>query len=98
MSTSIKTKDLVVVWRGLFKYPMVNSRWECSFPSEVYVKGVSMPLIDSSAYVGFCTSNPQQVIIFNFRLEIKLCGEGVSLNIPWKILDVKVLDHLGFMS
>jgi hypothetical protein len=61
-------------------------------------KVLSMPLIDSSAYVGFCTSNPQQVIIFNFRLEIKLYGEGVSLNIPWKILDVKVLDHLGFMS
>jgi hypothetical protein len=52
------------------------------------------PLTHLSAWVGFCTSISQQGGKFQLRLKRKKYLE-VSLNIQWKISDVKVLAHFG---
>jgi hypothetical protein len=45
--------------------------------------------------VGFFTSSPQHGVEYQLQLKELF---GVSLNIPWKISDCKVLAHFGFKS
>ena len=56
-------------------------------------------LTDWSVWVGFYTSSSQQGVKYQLDIWIFICG-GVSLLISYEkyIKDVKVLDHLGFLS
>jgi hypothetical protein len=56
-----------------------------------------IPLTDLSAWVGFCTSSPQQGLKCQLRSN-KIGGGGGFINIPCTISDGKVLAHLRFKS
>ena len=57
------------------------------------------PLTDLSAWVGFCTSSPQQCVKYQHWYLIFFYGGGALLISHEKyIKDGKVLAHLGFMS
>ena len=57
------------------------------------------PLIDLSAWVGFCTSSPQQGVKYQHWYLIFFLWRGALLISHEKyIKDGKVLDHLWFMS
>ena len=43
------------------------------------------PLTDLSAWVGFCTSSPQQGVKYQHWYLKKKLWSGISMNIPWKI-------------
>jgi hypothetical protein len=60
---------------------------------------LSGPFTDWSAWVRFCTSNPQQGVKYQLWYLIFICG-GRSLLISHEkyIKDSKVLAHLGFRS
>jgi hypothetical protein len=48
-------------------------------------KVLSGSLTDLSAWVGFCTSSPQQGVKYQLWYLIFFMEGGVSINIPWKI-------------
>ena len=48
-------------------------------------KVVSGPLTDVRAWVGFCTSSPQQGVKYQLCYLNFFCGRRVSINIPWTI-------------
>jgi hypothetical protein len=57
------------------------------------------PLIDVSAFVGFCTSSPQQGVKYQLLYLNFALWRGVSITSHEQyIKDSKVLDHLGFLS
>ena len=58
------------------------------------------PLTDWSAWVGFCTSSPQQNVKYQlWYLNFVLWRGGVSINISWKIYQGRQSScHLGFKS
>ena len=66
---------------------------------EIKSKVLPGPLTDLSAWVGFCTSSPQQGVKYQLCYLNFFVERGVSINFQKKYMkDGKVLAHLGFNS
>ena len=79
--------DNWIFWGGSYKYPMENCQRTAKFFSHLGFKAkvLLVPLTDLSAWVGFCTSSPQQGAKYQlWYLDIYLGGGG-AINTPWKI-------------
>ena len=90
-----KTLIFGIVLGGTYRYPMKNCQrtakfflnWGVGVMSEV----LSGPLTDLSAWLGFCTSRPQQGIKYQLWylgfFGGKAGGGEGAINIPWKIAE-----------